>query len=70
MQSLAGSGEGEHTILLKNDLEKFGYEELELSKYLVTTIAAKKKSDFVDPFAVDNESKPANAEEIPPPETS
>ena len=70
MQSLANSGEGEQTILLKNDIEKFGYEELDLSKHLVTTIAAKKKSDFVDPFAVDEEDKSAAQDDTPPPETS
>lgn len=70
MQSLANSGEGDQTIVLKNDIEKFGYEELDLSKHLVTTIAAKKKSDFVDPFAVDEEDKSAAQDETPPPETS
>lgn len=45
------------TIILKNDLEKFAFEELQLEKQLITTIAAKKKNEFVDPFALDEEKK-------------
>lgn len=69
MQSLQGSAEGEQTILLKNDLDKFNYEELDLTKHLITTIAAKKKSEFVDPFSSDTALIEKSLEE-PVPETA
>lgn len=51
------------TIILKNDLEKFAFEELQLEKQLITTIAAKKKNEFVDPFAPEEEKKEASQDE-------
>ena len=42
---------------MKNDIDKFAFEELDLNKHLITTIAAKKKSDFVDPFSLEEEEK-------------
>ena len=36
--------------MLKNDLEKFAYEELDIANCLIQEIAAKKKNEFVDPF--------------------
>ena len=36
--------------MVKNDLEKFAPEELQLENILINTIAAKKKKKFVDPY--------------------
>jgi hypothetical protein len=38
------TSETENTILLKNDIEKYEYEELVLNQVLINTIAAKKKN--------------------------
>lgn len=35
MGSFVGNSEGEPTILLKNDLEKFVYEELDITNCLI-----------------------------------
>lgn len=51
---------------MKNDIEKFAYEELNLAQVLIETIAAKKKSEFVDPFGIEEEKKEV-AEEVPEP---
>ena len=53
---------------MKNDIEKFAYEELTLANVLIETIAAKKKSEFVDPFGLEEEKKDA-ADEVPEPVT-
>ena len=47
---------------MKNDIEKFAYEELTLANVLIETIAAKKKSEFVDPFGLEEEKKDASDE--------
>ena len=57
MGSMNAASEQEGTILLKNDIEKFEYAELTLDQVLVTSIDARKKSEFVDPFGFDEESK-------------
>ena len=44
MQSMVPASETDNTILLKNDLEKYEYEELNLNQVLINTIAAKKKN--------------------------
>lgn len=68
MGSLGVTSEQENNIILKNDIEKFSFEELTLDAVLIDTIAAKKKSDFVDPFALDEEKK--DEAETPAPEVS
>ena len=62
----AAASEQEGTVLLKNDLEKFEYQELTLDQVLVTSIEPRKKSEFVDPFSFDEESKETEVEpEVP-----
>jgi hypothetical protein len=36
--------------IVKNDLEKFSFTEINVADCLITTIAAKKRRTFVDPF--------------------
>ena len=57
MQSMGVNSEQEPTIILKNDIEKFAYEELTLEKVLIDSIAAKTKDKFVDPFSTEEEEK-------------
>ena len=57
MGSMNAASEQEGTILLKNDIEKFEYQELTLDQVLVSSIDARKKSEFVDPFGFDEENK-------------
>ena len=68
MGSLGVTSEQENNIILKNDIEKFSFEELTLDSVLIDTIAAKKKNDFVDPFALEEEKKVDL--DIPAPEVS
>ena len=62
LNSMNSFGEAEQTILLKNDIEKFGYEELDIANCLITTVPAREKSEFVDPFVYE-EDKEATIEE-------
>lgn len=50
--------------LLKNDIDKFEFEELDLAQVLIDTIAAKKKNEFVDPFQLEEESTAASEEPV------
>jgi hypothetical protein len=52
--------EAETTILLKNDIEKYDFEVLDLSKVLINTIPAKKKNEFVDPFTFEEDKLPSS----------
>ena len=67
MNSLVQS-EQEATVMLKNDIDKFPFEELQLDAVCINTIAAKKKSEFVDPFNPEEEKKEDG--EVPPAEPS
>jgi hypothetical protein len=42
--------------IIKGDLEKYIYQELNVAELTITTIAAKKKRVFVDPFVYKDEN--------------
>lgn len=48
--SLPVSAEPKLDEVVKNDLDKFLFTELVVADCIITTIAAKKRRQFVDPF--------------------
>ena len=63
MHSMGVTSDQEPQILLKNDIEKFAFEDLKLEAVLIDTIAAKKKCAFVDPFGLE-EDRPVTQDDV------
>ena len=51
-------------MTLKNDIERYVFEELPLKRLLVDTIKPKQRPKFIEPFRYEEESLNANANEI------
>ena len=51
--SLPSSADPEGTPMLKNDIERYQTEDLALDTVLISTIPARKRTKFVDPFPYD-----------------
>lgn len=63
------SGELKPEEIVKNDLEKFSFTELNVAECTITTIAAKKRRTFVDPFVYKEQTEEGNVETFAPPKT-
>ena len=62
------SGDPDAPPMLKNDIERFGYEDIPIEKVLISTIAAKAQQKFVDPFQYVEDADDEEKEETKAPE--
>lgn len=62
MPSLSLTTEPKAEEIVKNDLDKYSFTELNVSECLITTIAAKKRRTFVDPFVYKEHQEEGNVD--------